>query len=971
MANIAEIGFRSDTSGLEKAETSLERLTPAAAKTEAQATKTSAAINKVSAAADGMSGATDNATKVLNAANGALTTNAAKVAQIAGSYTDANGRLRDVNGRFLSLNDNIDKNTEALKENLSVQSRINALTGANKDQFSNIGRAADIEAYGKSMDDLRAKYNPLFAAGQQYKSTLLDIKSALKVGAISQEEYNNAIMNTKVAFVEQVNSMRGIDDQFKMFNATIGNSAKPLDDLRAKYNPLMKAQQEYKAFTSDLSNALKVGAISQDEYNNALKTFVPTVGQATGEIEKHAGAHAGLSTQAMAAQHSIRSMVEMLAMGIPPTQILSSQMNHLSYAATGPGGIKAAFGEVLGLFTKFLTVTVLLVGAIALIIGAFALAYIGTVRSAVALDDLSKSTDVAIGKLHGLQLAAGFKGISKDDFADGMKKFSDSVYDAQRNMGGLNGLMIANNKSAKDFEGYLMNVADLVAKTTSDVQKQKILQEASLPATRNWVELMSQGSKGIKAVIAGTGEFNDAAEKNMIKKARDFEDAWNRVTTNFSEGWKTAVITTMGWYDTLKNKVKELNNSSMNFNFKARFDAIDDNPARNNDALRKGLGNVAAGKPADASGGGAKTQAELLAANQQAQSRISILGDLATVEQKVHQTELNINAARLQGIGPAKDMDEKIKNATRSQEEQNKVQAQAASGIFDLNKARKAASDTLQTWIDKELVDKNNAEQMAAAQLVLARSIKSTSDAAAVAAAPLQQLKQLQLDGSNFAKQLDTTVTGSLNNMVAPIQDVMNGVTSLGQGFKNVGLIVVKAIQEMIIKMLIITPIAKALMSILNPFAGMFGGAAAGGATGASALAAGITPVAKGGLFGANDNKVSMFAKGGAFANRIYNKITYFAHGGGIGAMGEAGPEAVMPLKRGPDGSLGVQMYGTRTGNDGGALQITYAPVNHLAPGVTPQELEMVKRNQQEDRETFIQRVGQAIPEIRRRGGGV
>jgi hypothetical protein len=30
--------------------------------------------------------------------------------------------------------------------------------------------------------------------------------------------------------------------------------------------------------------------------------------------------------------------------------------------------------------------------------------------------------------------------------------------------------------------------------------------------------------------------------------------------------------------------------------------------------------------------------------------------------------------------------------------------------------------------------------------------------------------------------------------------------------------------------------------------------------------------------------------------------------------MGEAGEEAVMPLKRGPDGSLGVQMYGGGSG---------------------------------------------------------
>ena len=32
--------------------------------------------------------------------------------------------------------------------------------------------------------------------------------------------------------------------------------------------------------------------------------------------------------------------------------------------------------------------------------------------------------------------------------------------------------------------------------------------------------------------------------------------------------------------------------------------------------------------------------------------------------------------------------------------------------------------------------------------------------------------------------------------------------------------------------------------------------------------------------------------------------------GGGMGLMGEAGPEAIMPLSRGPDGSLGVRAQG-------------------------------------------------------------
>lgn len=55
----------------------------------------------------------------------------------------------------------------------------------------------------------------------------------------------------------------------------------------------------------------------------------------------------------------------------------------------------------------------------------------------------------------------------------------------------------------------------------------------------------------------------------------------------------------------------------------------------------------------------------------------------------------------------------------------------------------------------------------------------------------------------------------------------------------------------------------------------------------------------------------SLFAKGGAFTNSIVSQPTqFFARGGAPGIMGEAGPEAIMPLQRGPDGSLGVQMYG-------------------------------------------------------------
>ena len=74
---------------------------------------------------------------------------------------------------------------------------------------------------------------------------------------------------------------------------------------------------------------------------------------------------------------------------------------------------------------------------------------------------------------------------------------------------------------------------------------------------------------------------------------------------------------------------------------------------------------------------------------------------------------------------------------------------------------------------------------------------------------------------------------------------------------------------------------------------------------------------ALGGVYG--DEAYTAFAKGGTFTNQIVAKPTYFrfakGSGFGTGLMGEAGPEAIMPLTRGADGSLGVSASGLGCGD--------------------------------------------------------
>lgn len=82
-------------------------------------------------------------------------------------------------------------------------------------------------------------------------------------------------------------------------------------------------------------------------------------------------------------------------------------------------------------------------------------------------------------------------------------------------------------------------------------------------------------------------------------------------------------------------------------------------------------------------------------------------------------------------------------------------------------------------------------------------------------------------------------------------------------------------------------------------FGGLFGGLA-------NALG-----FAKGGVF--QGGRVTAFAKGG-----VVNGATAFAMRGGLGVMGEAGPEAIFPLTKGPGGRLGVQATG-----GGGSLAVS------------------------------------------------
>jgi lambda family phage tail tape measure protein len=117
---------------------------------------------------------------------------------------------------------------------------------------------------------------------------------------------------------------------------------------------------------------------------------------------------------------------------------------------------------------------------------------------------------------------------------------------------------------------------------------------------------------------------------------------------------------------------------------------------------------------------------------------------------------------------------------------------------------------------------------------------------------------------------------------------------------------------------------------------GIFGGMGFGGASPADSLASGITPVALGGAF--SGGSIIPFARGG-----VVSRPTMFPMANGAGLMGEAGPEAVMPLRRGADGKLGVAATGG--GGAAGGTSISFGDINITVPeGTSPSDAGAIAR---------------------------
>ncbi|HCM0159701.1 TPA: phage tail tape measure protein, partial [Escherichia coli] len=146
---------------------------------------------------------------------------------------------------------------------------------------------------------------------------------------------------------------------------------------------------------------------------------------------------------------------------------------------------------------------------------------------------------------------------------------------------------------------------------------------------------------------------------------------------------------------------------------------------------------------------------------------------------------------------------------------------------------------------------------------------------------------------TDYASQAADAVVSTMDGLVSNISDALAGNVV---DWRNWGSSVLREVS----KILMNAAIVNGLKSLSG--AGGWLGTVGGWISGAVANA-------KGGVYTS--------ANLSAYSNTIVDTPTYFAFAKGAGLMGEAGPEAIMPLTRAADGSLGVRAIGNVNGGGG------------------------------------------------------
>lgn len=946
--DIAEIGFRADTSDLADAKVKLDALAPSAAKVEAGATKVENSLNKIGDAAQRAAAGMTSGSVAMERAAGVTSGSAASINAAA------------------SASDNLARRSNNLMQALFpigvAMGKVNAQIDEARMLFSQ--GALSLEEYAGAMTVLKNQSNILVGQQSRFQQSLLDTKK-----------------NAGLASYEMLNLSR----QFADIGVTAAMGMNPLMILIQQGPQIAETFQTAATRGVTFSAALSALGVKMGLLRNVTAAnIVSTEALAAADLELAAAAEAVNVAQSRVTL-GLASNADKLALQTAQTRLAAAEAAKLDLAMSGTA---VAGGTA---FTGLAVAGAVLVGVIAAVVTGWAL---GTreinknnkdlidglgltekqlervkksgVDTTVTMGDSFKAFFEVLGDRLSEAFAPQLEWLSKawNKMLDGMTAFLDGF------IKGFIGTFVGAYHAVKSTWSLLPSAfGDIIIQaanvTISFVEKMinKIIEKLNVV-----IDYANKGAEkvGLSFRLDHIGDINIDPIAN--KYAGAAKKAANAAVDGFKEGFNEYGKAQDRFFsDVSKRAVKDRSKLIRDAAGDAEKTPKGPKTAgqKFDDIVTGAQNDIAAQKAREAAAGIEMTaqasaaleeKTKLLAAAQsqgikltdamknkidelaEAYGRAKVAADNAVALKDILKT----SEADIAGIKTQIDMiglygrelayaTEMAKLFGEAKSKGMTPEAIAAATPQFQNQANKVADASVARDSKKFMEDqrqefiKNNAAidmQTAALGMSKDELIKYQYEQKALNDALAQHVELSASDIEVLMSNADALANNEINlRKMSEAYEFSKGIfkgffsdmrsgleqgQTIWQSFANT---VINALQRILDKIL-----DSALESAFNSLWDNIGGGGSGGGLG-SALAGLFS--AKGNVF---DHGVSAFAKGGSFTNSVVTSPTAFAFGKGganLGIMGEAGPEAVMPLKRGPDGSLGVQMYNGRDAGRG------------------------------------------------------
>lgn len=193
----------------------------------------------------------------------------------------------------------------------SIAQRVQAKATAELDA-ANARAAEAAAAHARSVDALKAKYDPAFAATLKFRTALAELAHAEEMGALKGQALEaeiqhvfNTLSPAAVAAKKLADAQAGMAVAAQHAAEVAAQEAKALDLLRAKYDPVFAATMRYKDALTALNQAALDGAIRGRPLADALDKIERELNPLSIAAKKAAEAEAELQKRGQALRETL------------------------------------------------------------------------------------------------------------------------------------------------------------------------------------------------------------------------------------------------------------------------------------------------------------------------------------------------------------------------------------------------------------------------------------------------------------------------------------------------------------------------------------------------------------------------------------------------------------------------------------------------------------------------------------------